>query len=43
MQHPKIIVATSSHISNILKMTTATSHIDPWNNLKINIATSIIN
>ena len=43
MQHPKTVVATSPHISIILKTTTAMSHTDPWNNLKTTIAASIIN
>ena len=34
MQHPKTVVATSSHISNILKIATTTSHIDRGTTLK---------
>ena len=39
----EIVVATSPHILNILNLTTATSPIDPLNNLIPTIATSIIN
>jgi len=39
----EIVVATPPHILNILNLTTATSPIDPLNNLIPTIATSIIN